>query len=93
MQAYEQLCKALVRMIDCLPRIEIYAEAFLESSLVADCVNAFYISAIRFWAKACKFYRRRRLWKILHLVWNDFDAEFAALEADMIRNRDRVEGR
>lgn len=92
MQAYEQLCKALIRMTDCLPRIEIYADAFLESTLVADCVNAFYVSAIRFWAKACKFYRRRRLWKILHVIWNDFDTEFGDLEADMIRNRDRVEG-
>lgn len=79
-------------MTDCLPRMEIYAETFLESTLVADCVNAFYVSAIRFWAKACKFYRRGRLWKILHVVWNDFDTEFGDLEADMIRNRDRVEG-
>ena len=92
MQAYEQLCKALIRMIDCLPRIEIYGETFLESRLVVDCVNAFYISAIRFWAKACKIYRRRRLWKILHVIRNDFDAELADLEVDVIRNQDRVEG-
>ena len=92
MQAYEQLCKALIGMTDWLPRSEIYAETFLESGLVTDCVKEFYVSAIRFWARACKFYRRRRLWKVLHVIWNDFDAEFAGLEAEMIRNKDRVEG-
>lgn len=90
-QAYEQLCKALTRMIDCLPRIELYTETFLDSSLVAECVNAFYVSAIRFWAKACKFYRRSRLWNFMRVIWNDFDTEFRDLEVDMVKNRDRVE--
>ncbi|KAF6227691.1 hypothetical protein HO173_012021 [Letharia columbiana] len=90
-EAYEQLCKALTRMIDCLPRIELYTETFLDSSLVAHCVNAFYVSIIGFWAKACKFYRRRRLWNFLRVIWNDFNTEFSDLEFEMIRNRDRVE--
>ena len=80
-------------MIDCLPRIEIYTETFVDSGLVAECVNEFYVSAIRFWAKACKFYSRHRLWRVLRTIWNDFDTEFGHLEADMIRNREKVEGR
>lgn len=78
-------------MIDCLPRVEIYTETFLESGLVQDCVNAFYISVIRFWARACKFYRRHRLWNFLRATWNDFDTEFSDLELDLLRNRDKVE--
>ena len=138
-EAYGQLCRALTRIIDCLPRIELYTETFLDSSLVRECVNTFYVSVVRFcrssliliflfelfWdleacfedlgyrdasqnychpqlraatkkttfsgARACKFYRRRRLWNFLRIIWNDFDTQFSNLEVDMERNRDKVE--
>ena len=79
-------------MIECLPRVETYSEAFLESSMVQDGVSAFYSSVLRFWTRACKFYRRRRLWNFVRVIWNDYDAEFKELEMDMVRCRDRVEG-
>ena len=136
-EAYEQLCRALTRIIDCLPRIELYTQTFLDSSLVRECVNMFYVSVLRFcrstlilvflvelfWnletcledsrsrnaslppiraateettlsgARACKFYRRRRLWNVLRIIWNDFDTQFSDLEVDMERNRDKVESK
>lgn len=42
-------------------------------------------------ARACKFYRRHRLWNFLRATWNDFDTEFSDLELDLVRNRDKVE--
>ena len=90
-EEYEKLCKVLSHMAECLPRIELYTETFLESDLVQNCVNTFYCSILRFWTRACKFYRRRRLWNILRVVWNDYDAEFGDLELEMHRCRDAVE--
>ena len=79
-------------MAECLPRVELYTETFLDSSLVQDCVNAFYSSVLRFWTRACKFYRRHRLWIFVRIIWNDYDVEFRELEIDMVSCRDRVEG-
>ena len=91
-EEYNKLCMALIRMTECLPRIELYTDTFLDSSLVQDCVTAFYSSILRFWTRACKFYRRRRLWNSVRAVWKDYDAEFSVLEIDMVRCRNRVEG-
>lgn len=90
-EEYDKLCQALSRMIDCLPRIELYTETFLDSELVRACVSAFYVSTLRFWTRACKFYRRHRLLNFIRVIWNDFGAEFSELEISMIENRDRVE--
>lgn len=79
-------------MAECLPRVELYTETFLGSNLVQDCVNAFYSSVLRFWTRACKFYRRHRLWNFVQVVWKDYEIEFKELESDMFRCRDRVEG-
>ena len=79
-------------MAECLPRIELYTKTFLDSTLVQDCVNAFYSSVLRFWTRACKFYRRHRLWNFVRVIWNDYDVEFGELEIDMVRCRNRVEG-
>lgn len=92
-EEYDKLCRALSRMVECLPRIELYTEAFLDSELVRACVSAFYISTLRFWTRACKFYRRHRLLNFIRVIWNDFDAEFSDLEVKMIENRDRVESK
>lgn len=78
-------------MVDCLPRIELYTETFLDSELVRACVSAYYISTLRFWTRACKFYRRQKLLNFIRVIWNDFGAEFSELEISMIENRDRVE--
>lgn len=92
-EEYNKLCNALIRMAECLPSIELYTETFLHSNLVQECVNAFYSSVLRFWTRACKFYRRRRLWNFVRVVWNDYDAEFKELEDDMLRYQRRVQGR
>ena len=92
-EEYEKLCQALSRMVDCLPRIELYTETFMDSDLVRACVSAFYTSTLRFWTRACKFYRRHRLLNFIRVIWNDFDAEFSDLEVQMIENRDRVESK
>ena len=78
-------------MVDCLPRIELYTETFLDSELVRACVSAYYISTLRFWTRACKFYRRHKLLNFIRVIWNDSGAEFSELEISMIENRDRVE--
>ena len=90
-EEYDKLCQALSRMVDYLPQVELYTETFLDSELVRACVNAYYVSTLRFWTRACKFYRRHRLLNLIRVVWNDFDAEFSELEIGMIDNRDRVE--
>ena len=90
-EEYDKLCRALSRMVDCLPQIEIYTETFLDSEVVRASVSAFYTSTLRFWTRACKFYRRHRLLNFIRVLWNDFDAEFSELEINMIENRDRVE--
>ena len=90
-EEYDKLCQALSRMVDCLPQIELYTETFLDSEMVKACVSSFYIATLRFWTRACKFYRRHRLLNFVRVIWNDFDAEFSELEVNMIENRDRVE--
>lgn len=90
-EEYERLCKALTRMIECLPRVELYSQTFMDSSLVCDCVNAFYVSVLRFWSRACKFYRRGRLWNFIRTGWKDYDTEFHMLEVEMVTNGDRIE--
>ena len=90
-EEYDKLCQALSRMVDCLPHIELYTKTFLDSEIVRACVSAFYISTLRFWTRACKFYRRHRLLNFIRVIWNDFDAEFSELEINMLENRDRVE--
>lgn len=88
---YERLCEALTQMIECLPRVELYSKTFMNSSLLCGCVSAFYVSVLRFWSRACKFYRRGRFWNFLGIGWKDYDAEFQELEVEMVANRDRIE--
>lgn len=90
-EEYERLCQALTRMIECLPRVELYSKTFMDSSLVCGCVNAFYVSLLRFWSRACKFYRRGRLWNFIRNSWKDYDTEFRTLEVEMVTNGDRIE--
>lgn len=78
-------------MIECLPRVELYSKTFMDSSLVCGCVNAFYVSFLQFWSRACKFYRRGRLWNFIRTGWKDYDIEFHMLEVEMVTNGDQIE--
>ncbi|KAL9630975.1 MAG: hypothetical protein Q9164_006139 [Protoblastenia rupestris] len=71
--------------------LTLYTETFLDSNLIQSCVHSFYVSVLRFWTRACKFYRRSRLWNFFRAVWKDYDAEFDDLERAMVKNRDDVE--
>lgn len=89
-EEYDKICKALSRVIQCLPAIEIYAQVFSDSVLIQGCVSDFYCSLLRFWTKACKSYHRRHLWKFQR-AWRDYDARFGELENGMIRCQERLE--
>ena len=62
-EEYSKICQTLIRIVDCLPRIEIYIGIFSDSTSIQECVYDFYCSLLRFWTKACKSYYRRYLWK------------------------------
>lgn len=47
-EEYDKICKALTRVVQCLPSIEIYADLFSNSVLIQDCVSDFYCSLLRF---------------------------------------------
>ena len=92
-EEYSKLCTALSQMIERLPRIELYTETFMTSGLVRDSVNQFYVSILRFWTRACKFYSRHRLWNFVRVVWNDHEVEFSELQSEMTRSSAQVESR
>ena len=70
-------------MAESVPRVELYTGTILESSLVRNCVHDFYVSILRFWTQACKFYQRRRLCSIFSAAWCGYDAGFPKLELEM----------
>lgn len=65
-------------------------KTFRDSALVSGCVVDFYASVIQFWTQACKFYRRRRLWRSFRKVWDNYDLEFGLLETRMSINANKV---
>lgn len=89
-EEYDKICRVLTRVIQFLPAIEIYAEAFSDSGLIQGCVGDFYCSLLRFWTKACKSYHRRHLWRF-QKAWSGYDAKFGELEDDMTRYQERLE--
>ena len=78
-------------MVESPPRIEIYAETFPGSTLLHDSIHDIFVSSLHFWMKACKFYRRHRLFNLLRATRNDYDLEFSRLENAMKNAVDRVE--
>ena len=78
-------------MVECMPRVELYTETFMDSESMKKSVSAFYISVLRFWTRACKFYRRHRLWNFGRILWKDFNAEFGDLAVEMRRTQKLVE--
>lgn len=77
-------------MADYLPFAERYLELLPGSRLLQDSVCKLYVSVIRFWERAIKFYKRRKLWKLIR-VWKDYDFEFGALEKEIRECQERVE--
>ena len=78
-------------MIESLPRVEIYADTFPDSTLLHRSIHDVFESSLHFWMKACKFYRRHRLFNLLRSTWNNYDIEFSRLEIAMKNAVDRVE--
>ncbi|KAK0506834.1 hypothetical protein JMJ35_010747 [Cladonia borealis] len=90
-EEYDKICEAFAAMVESLPRIEIYADTFPGSTLLHDSIHDIFVSSLHFWMKACKFYRRHRLFNLLRATWNDYDLEFSRLENAMKNAVDRVE--
>ncbi|KAI9166477.1 Vegetative incompatibility protein [Paramyrothecium foliicola] len=90
-EEYDKICEAFAAMINSLPRVEIYADTFPTSSLVQDSIHDIFVSSLQFWQKACKFYRRRKLFNLLRATWSNYDLEFSRLETAMKDALDRVE--
>lgn len=84
-EEYGKICKSILAVSDSFPIVELVTETFNHSELVCDHVVAFYTSVLRFWSKALKFYKRRRVFNILR-AWHDFDSEFGDLDRDMKRH-------
>ena len=76
---------------DCLPRVEIYNDIFLSSSTVQAHVHGIYVTILDFWARAIKFYKRRKLWKFVRSSWHDYDVEFGNLETTLHRHQEGLE--
>jgi hypothetical protein len=90
-EEYDKVCEAFAGMVESLPRVEIYADTFSGSTLLHDSIQDVFVSSLHFWMKACKFYRRHRLFNLLRASWNDYNIEFSRLENAMKNAVDRVE--
>lgn len=89
-KAFERLLKALDMMGKRLPIIGIHAEGHNDSRLQGYLID-YYISMIRFWGKAIKFYARKRCFAFWRSVWSSYDIDFKGLEANMEANYGFVE--
>ena len=89
-EEHQKLLKALQLMAEFLPRTDFYAELFGNSASFTESIHTLYVSIIRFWARAIKFYKQRRLWKIVRF-WNDFDVEFGAFELEIRQCQQKIE--
>ncbi|KAA8898267.1 hypothetical protein FN846DRAFT_991730 [Sphaerosporella brunnea] len=86
-EQYEKLLEALVFIAESLPGVDMYANTFLDSARVQECILDFYESIMRFWQRAIKFYRRRRLWNFFRSSWKDY----SELETQMRKHLQRLE--
>lgn len=89
-EEYEKICRSILAVSDSFPIVELVAETFNHSELVCSHVVAFYESLLKFWSKALKFYKRRRLFNIFR-AWYDFDSEFGDLDRDMKRHGNTIQ--
>ena len=89
-QEYDKICQSIEAVSNSFPTIELVAITFEHSELVGRHVAIFYECVLKFWSKALKFYKRRRVFNILR-AWHDFDSEFGDLERDMKRHGDAIQ--
>lgn len=89
-EEHQKLLKALQMMAEFLPRTDFYAELFANSTSFQESIHKLYVSIIRFWARAIKFYKQRRLWKIARF-WSDFDFEFGDFELEIRQCQQKIE--
>lgn len=89
-EEYEKICKSILAVSDSFPAVGLVTETFSHSDLVCGHVVDFYTSVLKFWSKALKFYKRRRIFNILR-AWHDFDSEFGDLDHDMKRYGENIE--
>ena len=89
-EEYEKICKSILAVSDSFSIVDLMTETFNDSELVRAQVVAFYTAVLRFWGKAVKFYKRRRIFNILR-VWHDFESEFGDLDRDMKRFASLIE--
>lgn len=83
-EEYEKICKSILAVSESFPIVELVTETFNHSELVCGHLVDFYTAVLRFWSKALKFYKRRRIFNIFR-AWHDFDSEFGDLDRDMER--------
>ena len=89
-EEYEKICKSILAVSDSFPTVELVTDTFNHSDLVCGHVVDFYTSVLKFWSKALRFYKRRRIFNILR-AWHDFDSEFGDLGRDMKRYGKAIE--
>ncbi len=89
-EEYVKICQSILAVSDSFPIVELVTETFNHSGLVCDHAVAFYTSVLKFWSKALKFYRPRRLFNIIR-TWHDFDSEFGDLDRDLKRHGQNIE--
>lgn len=77
-------------MAEFLPRTNFYTDLLAGSVIFQETIHKLYVSIIRFWARAIKFYKQGRLWKFAKF-WNDFDVEFGAFEVEIRQCQKRIE--
>ena len=87
---YAKICKSILAVGNAFPTVEMLAKVFDHSDLVCSHVVAFYKSVLHFWSKALKYYKRRRVFRYLH-VWHDFESEFGDLDHDIKWHGEAIE--
>lgn len=87
---HQKLLKALELMAEFLPRTNFYTKLLADSPNFQETIYKLYVSIIRFWARAIKFYKQRRLWNFVK-IWSDFDVEFGAFELDIRQCQEKIE--
>ena len=83
-EEYKNICLSILAVSESFPVVELVTETFKHSELVCGPVADFYTCVLRFWSKALKFCKRRRLFNTFR-AWHDFDSEFGDLDGDMKR--------
>lgn len=60
-EQYRKLRDVFVQIAEYLPQLDLFADTFEGSPLVTGAVESVFVSTLKFWVTATKFYRRKRL--------------------------------